>query len=79
MESLRIIFKKDLVTGEELLFCEDFMFCEELNVLLVDEMRKSLRCGLEVRKTALLGLCKPFVCVAVSVEDDPLMLLKGIF
>ena len=47
---------------------------EYLNIFFVEDVWKSFWCRLEVVKTSLLCFTNPGIIIAVSVEDDSLVL-----
>ena len=53
------------------------MFCEQLDVFLINEVRKSIRSCLQVVETAFFSFLNPLVCITVAVEDDSFMIFDG--
>ncbi|CDC68125.1 unknown [Oscillibacter sp. CAG:155] len=73
-----VVFNVDLGTGLDFFLGVDAVLDEQVHVLLGSVHGQGIRRGGQVGKAALLGLGDPGVVIAVAVEDNPLMLGKGL-
>ena len=67
-----------MITGSELGLGINSVSLIELDILRIQQVRKSLRCVLKIKKTAAFSLLDPRIIISVSVKDDPLMLSVGL-
>ena len=74
VKHFRVFFELNFVVAVHLAFAVNAVFCEHLDILLVEVAFHCIRQSSEVQKTAFFSLFNPFVIVAVSVEDDFLVL-----
>ena len=74
MHCFGVVLEKDLIAGIDLFLCEDAVSGEKTDALFINEVRHCIREGYEVCKTSAPGFFNPLFCVAVSVEQDPLVL-----
>ena len=54
-------------------------FGEQLNIFRLGKAGQNVNSGIKVGQTALLSFFFPLVTVTVAVEDDPLVLLDGLY
>ena len=55
------------------------MLGEELYILRCKEGRKGIYSSLQIQKTSLFSFCFPFIRISVTVKDNSLMFLNGLF
>ena len=75
VQEFAVLVEEDLVSGYHLCLGINLMGDHEIHVLLVKVMSNSIGCCLEVGKSSLLCFFDPGSIVAVTIEDDPLMVL----
>lgn len=79
VDGLAVIFKGNLVAGEDLGFRKNPVLGKEGDALLADKSRQRLGSALEIQEPALGGLRLPGAGVAVPVEDNPLVFTHRLF
>ena len=73
--SFCIILQQDLIAAAQLCSSEDLMPLKQRDVLLIEVTWQGVGRRRQIEQTAALCFIDPFLCVAISVEDDALVLL----